>query len=205
MNCKKCGAELHPEANFCMKCGAQVEKEIPCYVCGAMVPESGDFCFKCGANLKAKREEAAEYDYYITDLEQWTKARANGQIPDDADITSVKVAEGITKCPSFWGMKKLRKVSLPSTLKEIPGRAFIMTGIERLDIPDGVTWIGSHAFEACENLRHVKLPDQLQYISQFAFFDCSRELYVEYRSCHMPVMSNWEAHLKEAGVRVEFD
>ena len=45
MNCKKCGAELHPQANFCMNCGA-------------MLPESAAFCFRCGADLKEKREEA---------------------------------------------------------------------------------------------------------------------------------------------------
>lgn len=205
MNCKKCGAELHPQANFCMSCGAKVEPEIACYACGAMLPESAAFCFRCGADLKAKREEAAEYDYDITDPGQWAKARAQGEIPDNAPITSIKVAEGITVCPSFWGMKNLRKVSLPSTLSEIPGRAFIMTGVERLDIPDGVTWIGSHAFEACKNLKHIHLSNNLQRISQFAFFDCKEdELCVEYRSHYMHA-STCMHYLEEAGVDVEFD
>ena len=32
MNCKHCGAALVEGANFCMKCGAKVEKEIHCHV-----------------------------------------------------------------------------------------------------------------------------------------------------------------------------
>ena len=99
MNCKKCGAELHPNANFCMNCGAKVEPEVACYACGAMLPESAAFCFQCGADLKAKREEAAEYDYYITDLDQWAKARTHGEIPDNAPITSIKVAEVSQSAP----------------------------------------------------------------------------------------------------------
>ena len=125
--------------------------------------------------------------------------------PSGFSITSIKVAEGITECPTFWGMKNLRKVSLPSTLKEIPGRAFIMTGVERLDIPDGVTWIGSHAFEACENLTHIHLPYHLQRISGFAFFDCKMdELCVEYNSRYMHANTCMQ-YLKEAGVEVEYD
>ena len=188
-----------------MNCGAKVEPEVACYACGAMLPESAAFCFQCGADLKAKREEAAEYDYYITDPDQWAKARANGEIPDNAPITSIKVAEGITKCPSFWGMKNLRKVSLPSTLKEIPGRAVILTGVERMDIPDDVTWIGSHAFESCKNLKHVHLPNNLQRISGFAFFDCNMdELCVDFNSTYMHANTCMQ-YLKEAGVDVEYD
>ena len=205
MNCKKCGALLPANANFSMTCGAKVEPEIACYACGASMPVDAAFCFQCGANLKAKREEAAEFDYYITDPDQWANARANGEIPDNSEITSIKVAEGITACPSFWGMKNLRTVSLPSTLETIGGRAFIMTGVERLDIPDGVTEIGSHAFEACENLKHIHLPRNLSRISRFAFFDCNEEeLCVEHCSCYMPARIAME-RLEESGVDVVFD
>jgi len=206
MNCKQCGAQLHPEANFCMKCGAKVEKEIRCYACGATVPEDAAFCFKCGINLKEMKEQAAGYDYYVTDMPAWVMAKAEEDWPEkEASITSLKVAEGMTACPNFWGMKKLRTVSLPSTLKEICGKAFCMTAVERLDIPDGVTEIGSHAFEACKSLRHVHLPNSLQRISYFAFFDCNEdELWVDYRSCHMPVGRAME-HLKEEGVTLTYD
>lgn len=201
MNCKKCGAELHPEANFCMKCGAKVEKEIFCHACGTTLPEDAAFCFKCGANLQAKQDDAAGYDYYVTDLDKhvWN-------LEEDVrnTATSAKVAEGMTVCPSFFGWTKLRTVSLPATLQRIGRQCFCETAVERLEIPDGVTEIGSHAFEACKNLKHIHLPRNLRRISMFAFFDCSDELCVEYRGTYMRTATCMH-YLEEAGVDVVFD
>lgn len=206
MNCKKCGTELHPEANFCMQCGAKVEKEVGCHFCGAQVPESAAFCFKCGANLREKPEVSDDYDYYVDSMIDWVQAQARDNwMEESKNITSVKVAEGMTECPNFWGLKALRTVCLPSTLERICGKAFCETAVERLEIPDGVTEIGSHAFEACKNLKHIKLPNNLRRISQFAFFACNEdELCVEYRSSYMHA-ATCMYYLEEAGVDVVFD
>jgi len=205
MKCKSCGAELHPEANFCMKCGAKVEKEFPCAACGAMLPEDAAFCFRCGASQSKLKDDGAGYDYYVADLEAHVFSGYNDGSLDKTAVTSAKVAEGMTICPSFFGWTNLKTVSLPSTLERVGKQVFCLTAVERLDIPDSVTEIGSHAFEACKSLQHVHLPNNLQRISYFAFFDCNEdELWVDYRSCHMPVGRVME-HLKEEGVTITYD
>ena len=202
MNCKHCGAALVEGANFCMKCGTKVEKEIHCHACGTLLPEDAGFCFKCGVRQALKGD--GEYDVVVSSLDEWVFNQREELIDKNA-VTSLMVAEGMTECPNFWGLKSLRRVSLPSTLKRICSKAFCETAVERLEIPDGVTEIGSHAFEACKQLQHVHLPKNLQRISRFAFYDCNEaELCVEYRSCYMHA-SDVMSHLEEEGIEVIFD
>lgn len=56
--CAKCGADLQPNAKFCLECGEKVttalaENEMICPKCGAKVIK-GKFCLECGAPLSPK-------------------------------------------------------------------------------------------------------------------------------------------------------
>ena len=58
LKCSKCGAELHPNAKFCLQCGEKVahplaENEMICPQCGAKIAK-GKFCLECGAALSPK-------------------------------------------------------------------------------------------------------------------------------------------------------
>ena len=52
--CAKCGANLPPNAKFCLECGEKVAppeaEEVTCPKCGAKV-KPGKFCLQCGAPL----------------------------------------------------------------------------------------------------------------------------------------------------------
>ena len=52
--CAKCGAQLPPNAKFCLQCGEKVgapeADEVTCPKCGAKV-KAGKFCMECGAPL----------------------------------------------------------------------------------------------------------------------------------------------------------
>lgn len=53
--CPKCGADLPPNAKFCLSCGAQIQHEsniVVCPNCGKSVPK-GKFCFMCGFKFSA--------------------------------------------------------------------------------------------------------------------------------------------------------
>lgn len=49
--CPKCGEKLEDDAEFCHKCGAEVEGSIKC-ACGHKNKTDAEFCEKCGKNLK---------------------------------------------------------------------------------------------------------------------------------------------------------
>lgn len=46
--CKKCGARLAPDLNFCESCGNQVKTTKFCTGCGTEIKLDATFCFKCG-------------------------------------------------------------------------------------------------------------------------------------------------------------
>ena len=53
--CPKCGAELPPNAKFCLSCGERIQHDsnmVLCPNCGKTVPK-GKFCFECGYKFSA--------------------------------------------------------------------------------------------------------------------------------------------------------
>ena len=44
---------------------------------------------------------------------------------------------------------------------------------DKVVIPDGVSYIGSSAFEGCSNLTSITIPDSVTEIGDFAFYNCS--------------------------------
>lgn len=49
--CDKCGEKLEDNAEFCHKCGAEVEGFVKC-ACGHKNKIDAEFCIKCGKKLK---------------------------------------------------------------------------------------------------------------------------------------------------------
>lgn len=73
----------------------------------------------------------------------------------------------------FSNCSGLTDITLPEGLQTIGSSAFSDTGLVRVDIPDTVTKMGSHAFFSCDNLETVDLPEKLQEIPDYAFARCS--------------------------------
>lgn len=75
---------------------------------------------------------------------------------------------------AFTGLKHLKGVTLPSSLKEIGEGAFWgCSGLQSIDIPNGVTDIPANAFRDCTALQKVTLPDSLLVIGDNAFDNCT--------------------------------
>lgn len=75
---------------------------------------------------------------------------------------------------AFYGCYSLAdNLVLPDGLKEVPTRAFIYCGIESLDTGEGVTAIGSNAFEDCYTMTSVTFGGNLTTIDSWAFQNCS--------------------------------
>ena len=74
---------------------------------------------------------------------------------------------------AFQHSAKLAKVNIPSQIKEIPGWCFNGTAISQIEIPEGVTYIGDGAFEACTQITSIDIPDSVTYIRDGAFSGCA--------------------------------
>ena len=120
----------------------------------------------------------------------------------NSSVKEIILPEGLQKIGdnAFVHCYSLEKISIPSTVSHIGAGAFDDTiwlrnqagefvsvnGIlltyrgnkKHIEVPQGVTGIGSGAFLSNENLRSVKLPESIIYIDSIAFGSCSNLLWV---------------------------
>ena len=93
---------------------------------------------------------------------------------EECEVETIIFSEGITFVDGMWGCKKLKKVVLPSTLKEIREDAFKdCVSLKEINIPS-CTVIGTAAFQDCVNLEKVTLPYGLETIGFSAFGGCEK-------------------------------
>lgn len=95
------------------------------------------------------------------------------KIPDFAFTEDVLIG---TEAPYISDYKKtLRKITLPSTLKEIGNCAFARCPIEEIVIPNTVISIGIGAFAQChEASGTLIIPGSLKTIKMWSFWDCKK-------------------------------
>ena len=94
------------------------------------------------------------------------------------DIPTLKKAEfgNITRIPKhlFSYCENLAEFSLPGTLESIGTGAFESTAIEKIVIPESVTYIEYYAFRSSPNLREVDIKGPLRVLPIDIFADCRK-------------------------------
>lgn len=87
--------------------------------------------------------------------------------PGQSDIEQLTLPQGIEVIPSgvFSNCPNLKRVELPSTLKEIETFAFTSSGLTEAVIPEGVEEIGMGIFWGCISLETLELPQSLTTIN----------------------------------------
>ena len=83
MVCKKCGAPLLEDDQFCPECGAKVIRKKKCPECGETLREGTRFCPSCGAAVgegrPVKRAESEETTRNRADSEEAPRRRADAE------------------------------------------------------------------------------------------------------------------------------
>ena len=73
---------------------------------------------------------------------------------------------------AFVLCKNLRSVKLPESLEVVGSNAFSLTGIEEIEIPDGVKQLARNCFSQCKELKKIKLGKGLRKIENSLFERC---------------------------------
>ncbi|MCQ4021611.1 MULTISPECIES: leucine-rich repeat domain-containing protein [unclassified Ruminococcus] len=86
--------------------------------------------------------------------------------PGKSSIEEFTIPSTVSSIPSgvFSGCTKLKKVKIPSSVKNIETFAFMGSGITQAELPEGVERIGMGVFWNCKNLETLTLPKSLKTI-----------------------------------------
>ncbi len=74
---------------------------------------------------------------------------------------------------AFAMCSSLKTVSLPESLKTIKTAAFLMSGLEKLVVPNSVETMGNSVVSNCKSLKSVTIGDGIKTIGTYCFIDCS--------------------------------
>ena len=74
----------------------------------------------------------------------------------------------------FSNSKYLKEINIPNSIKEMEEGTFENSGIEKIEIPEGVQVIPKNTFKNCKNLIKIKLPKSIISISPSAFINCQQ-------------------------------
>ena len=80
---------------------------------------------------------------------------------------------GQDKKLNFYGLKKLRQISIPHFFTYIPKSSFFQcSSLTQVILPPSVTYIDDYAFYECSSLHHIKIPPSVTSIGDCAFSRC---------------------------------
>lgn len=90
-------------------------------------------------------------------------------IPETVTYNTKELTVAAIGNSAFYGCSNLTNVSLPSSIKVIEEKAFMISGIVGIEIPEGVKEIPEKAFCNCASLKKVVLPNSITTIGESAF------------------------------------
>ena len=189
MFCPKCGNKVSDIAKFCGKCGYKFEKRLDesltknskikkivitvlaCCICVGLFIYWGEYY-----------DHEPDWDYGMHGNGRIWKAEIhfyNGNetdviIPDSVKGEWFSTYEVDALSGTFEGYSNLRSVEIPDGVTRIGSRTFSgCTNLTSIEIPDSVTEIGESAFEGCSSLASIEIPDSVTYIGVNAFAGCT--------------------------------
>ena len=90
------------------------------------------------------------------------------------DLENVKLPANLKSFGDIFNYSKLKSIEIPNGVTEIGSGAFSgCSSLTNIDIPNGVTEIGYGAFRGCSSLTSIDIPNGVTVIEESAFYGCS--------------------------------
>jgi hypothetical protein len=90
-------------------------------------------------------------------------------------LGSVLMSNGIPSAgyEMFYGCTNLKSVLIPTSVTNILDRAFFITGLTNVVVPDSVKSLGTQVFDGSTNLINITIGNGVTNIGAYAFYGCS--------------------------------
>ena len=75
---------------------------------------------------------------------------------------------------AFGSSPRIDSVRVSPSLRVLGASAFAAAAIQRIDLPDGLQYIGGGAFAQCHNLVEIMMPNTVDYLGHSCFFSCTQ-------------------------------
>ncbi|MBQ5533479.1 MAG: leucine-rich repeat domain-containing protein, partial [Bacteroidales bacterium] len=166
---------------------AQPEEQTP----AAQAEETVDAASAAQPNAGGEPIADADFNdgkmHYTISADGVLTITGEGTMPDWSDsvhapwyafrsqVNSITVGEGITGLGAyaFAEMSSAKTVTLPDTLTALGTYCFYKSGIQAINLPEGITAIPECAFYNCSALTEIDLPEGITEILEYAFYYCS--------------------------------
>ena len=139
------------------------------------------------STVKRIEQNAFRYNSTLEEVIMQEKINADGTIEgveyignyafrSCPSLTTVQMANSVKEImeQAFYGDLQLQNINISKNLKEISSYLFAVTGLQNVEIPEGVEYIGYNTFYSCKNLKTIKLPSTLKTIAGTAFSNCPK-------------------------------
>lgn len=73
---------------------------------------------------------------------------------------------------AFQYCRRLKKITIPNTVRIIGDCAFCGSGLTEINLPDSINTIKFRTFMDCRDLKHIKIPNSVKSIDEYAFMNC---------------------------------
>ncbi len=200
--CVQCGEECVENAEYCPECGHPnfaPEKVKFCAACGTECELLGKYCLECGSKEFYYVRGEYERKKYAEEAAAWQAKEAQ----EAEKIRLQKIAADYEFCNG-----ELRKYKGSDAIVEIPADVCYKIGdhafencdfIQEVIIPDNIREVGSYAFDGCKNLKKVNIPDGVSMLGYRAFGGCDslEKIVLPSKLSYMMGAFNECHHLKE--------
>ena len=101
---------------------------------------------------------------------------SDGVFRGHPEITELRLPQTVTDLGEFVfdGCENLRALKLPAGLERLWGYTFVRSGLEELELPDGVRSIPPFCFKDCKSLKRVVCGAGMKTIHAWAFGGCDK-------------------------------
>ncbi|MDY3848903.1 MAG: leucine-rich repeat protein [Prevotella sp.] len=127
------------------------------------------------SNLECIGRGAFDFQSKLEDIKLPAKLKRINGFSYCSGLKSITIPEGVVSIEDHaFHDCGLENIEFPSTLQYIGEWSFAgCYGLKEISIPDNVTNIGERSFFCCSHLQRIKLPSNLQAIGKSAFEHCS--------------------------------